>query len=159
MENRSLRKWLVSLLMVIPLIAKANLIWPSLFFVETYYSWYVILAGLLVETIAARIFLKTGWLRSLGVMLSVNAISAVLGILLIPLSGVLVEVLMLPFGGGTFDISHWILDYVFAALANTCVEGLSMKLIFKYPFKKVFWWLLAANSVSIIICCVVPLIQ
>ena len=79
--------------------------------------------------------------------------------MLIPLSGIMVELLMLPFGGGTFDISHWIVDYVFAALTNTCVEGLSMKLIFKCRFRNVFWWLLAANSVSIVICCFVPLFQ
>ena len=55
-------------------------------------------------------------------MLATNAISALIGLLLIPLSGILVEFLTIPFGGGTFQLSHWILDYLCVMLANTCIE-------------------------------------
>ena len=88
-----------------------------------------------------------------GVM---NAVSALVGWVLIPISGILTEILLLPFGQGTFHLSHWIVDYVFVALVNTCIEGLAMKWIFKYSFKRVFWWLFAANAVSVALSVLVP---
>lgn len=137
-----------------PFIAKANMIWPSIYIVEQYYTWYIILAGLIVETIGARIFLKTSWIRSFLIILTVNTISALLGFILIPASGIVVELLTIPVGGGTFSVSHWILDYIAAVLTNTYIEGLAMKLIFKYNFKPNFWWLAGANAVSVVICIV-----
>lgn len=92
-------------------------------------------------------------------MLATNAISALVGLLLIPISGILVEFLMMPFGGGTFQLSHWIFDYLCVMLANTCIEGLALNFIFKYSFKTNFWWLLGANAISVIICVFVPMGQ
>lgn len=157
MKHNNFRYVLSALLLAVPFAASANMIWPTVYIVGQYYSWYVILAGLLIETIAARIFLKTSWIRSFGIMLATNVISALVGVVLIPLSGILVELLTLPFGGGTFQLSHWILDYLCVILANTCIEGLALKLIFKYSFKSNFWWLLGANAISVIICAFVPI--
>lgn len=160
----SVRYVLTGVLLAAPVAASANMIWPSLYIVEQYYVWYVIVAGLLIETIAAQIFLNTGWLKSFGMMLAVNAISALLGVLLIPTSGLAVEILMVPFDlaglpGGTFGISHWILDYLAVVAVNTVVEWLALHWIFKYPLKKNFWWMLGANSVSVVICVLVPMIK
>lgn len=157
MKRQNLKYVLSSFLLAVPFAASADMVWPSLYIVGQYYSWYVILAGLLVETITAHIFLKTSWIKSFGIMLVINAISALVGLLLIPLSGILVEFLTIPFGGGTFQLSHWILDYLCVILANTCIEGLALKLIFKYHFKTNFWWLLGANAISVIICVIVPM--
>ena len=137
----------------------ANMIWPSIIILGAVYSWYIILVGLIIETIAAHLFIKTGWLRSLRIMSVVNAISALIGLFLIPLSGIFVEVLTLPFGVGTFHISHWILDYLMVVVVNTLIEGLSLQWIFKYHFKKNFWWLFGANAISVIISIVSFLLQ
>lgn len=88
-----------------------------------------------------------------------NAISALAGLILIPLSGILLELLLIPTGTGTFDLSHWIADYILVVLLNTCVEGLALKVIFKSPFKTNFWWLFGANAISVIICAFMPLLQ
>ncbi len=146
------------LLLTLPLTASANLIWPSIYIVQQYYVWYVILIGLIIETIGAHFFLKTNWGKSTLIMTVVNLISALLGLLLIPFSGILIEILTLPFGGGTFDLSHWILDYLCTVIINTCVELLALKWIFKYPFKPNFWWLFCANLISVIICLLLLLI-
>lgn len=145
-----------SILLATPFVASANIIWPSLFIVEQYYVWYVILAGLVIETIAARLFLKTSLLKSFFMMIVTNLISGLLGYILIPVSGLLTELLMFPCGTGTFSIFNWILDYLFAIAANTLVEGLALKLIFKYPLKHNLLWLFGANAISIIICIFVP---
>ena len=150
--DNPIRVSLAALCLAAPFAANANMIWPSIYIVQQYYVWYVILAGLFIEILAARIFLKTDWWRSTYIMFTANAISALIGFILIPVSGIFVEILLHPFGGGTFHLSHWIIDYIVAALANTLVEGMALKLIFKYPFKPLFWWLFVANLLSIIIC-------
>lgn len=141
---------------LIPLYAKADLVWPSLFIVKQYYSWYILLFGLLVELVFIKIFAKASWGRAASIDLAINAISALIGIILIPASGILVELLLAPFGGGTFQLSHWVCAYLLAIVSNTCIEGLAMKWIFKFQFNKVFWWLLGANALSVILCCFVP---
>lgn len=152
MNRKQIKYLLAAFLLVTPSVAKANLIWPSIYIVQQYYTWYVIVAGLIAETVAARFCLKTNWKKAFLVMLAVNAISALVGTLLIPVSGIVVEILMAPINSKTFSLSHWILDYLFVVLSNTCVEGLSLKQLFKYPFKPNFWWLLGANAVSVIVC-------
>ena len=158
MTNYQTRQVLAALFLSFPLVANANMVWPSIYIVQQYYVWYVIFVGLLIEIVAAHIFLKTNWWRSTVIMFVANAISAVVGLILIPISGIVVELLTIPFGGGTFHISHWILDYLCAVLANTAVEGLSIKWIFKFPFKSNFWWLFCANLVSVIICLSITLL-
>ncbi len=98
MRNEKTKIAIAALLLTLPFTASANLIWPSIYIVQQYYAWYVILVGLIIEIVAAHIFLKADWKRSAIVMLVPNVISAVLRLLLIPLSGILVEILTLPFG-------------------------------------------------------------
>ena len=81
-----------------------------------------------------------------------NLVSTVLGVVAIPLSGIIGELLMFPFGTGTFHPTHWLMSYVLAILSNVLIEGLTIKFIFKQEFKKIFWWLLIANAISVIIC-------
>lgn len=157
MKPLSLKFILILLLILIPFSARANMVWPSIFIVQQYYTWYVILIGLIVEFFAVKIFLKVGWGKAAIIDVSMNAISALIGVLLIPASGIFVEFLTVPFGATTFHLSHWILDYVAAVLSNVVIEGLALKWIFKYPFKKNFLWLLGANAISVIICTAVPM--
>lgn len=151
-----MKKLLLLLFLSVPLIAFANVIWPSIYILSQVYCWYVIVAGLVVEFFAVKFFGKASWGRSAVITAVMNAVSALVGWVLIPVSGILTEFLLFPFEQATFHLSHWIVDYVFVALVNTCVEGLSIKLIFKYSFKRVFWWLFAANAVSVILSVLVP---
>lgn len=151
-----MKRLLVQLFLSVPLIASANVVWPSLYILSQVYCWYVIGLGLVVEFFAVRFFGKASWGKSAIVVGVMNAVSALVGWVLIPISGILTEILLLPFGQGTFHLSHWIVDYVFVALVNTCIEGLAMKWIFKYSFKRVFWWLFAANAVSVALSVLVP---
>lgn len=157
MNNASLKFLLLLLLIALPFSVKANMIWPSVYIISQYYSWYVILFGLIVEFFAIKLFLNVKWWKSALIAISMNLISALTGIVLIPISGIIVEFLTLPFGGGTFQLSHWILDYIAAVLCNVIIEGLVLKFIFKYPFKKNFWWLFVANAISVLICAFIPI--
>lgn len=142
---------LISFLFV-PVCATANMVWPSLYIAEGMRSWYVILIGLIVEILFVKWFLKGTFLKSVFIAFVMNLVSTVLGVVAIPLSGFIGELLMIPFGTGTFHPTHWLTSYVFAILSNVLIEGLTVKFIFKHKFRKMFWWLCVANAMSVIIC-------
>lgn len=135
---------------LMPITASANMVWPSLYIVKGLSSWYIILSGLVIEFTFIKIFAKQTYLKSIFISFIMNMISTVVGFVLIPVSGIIGEFMLMPFGGGTFALSHWILSYILAVFSNVLIEGLSIRYIFK--LKKFFWWLLFANAISVIIC-------
>ena len=135
-----------------PIFVSANVVWPSLYILEGMMSWYVILIGFVIETAFVKYFLKDTYLKAVLIAFVMNLVSAVLGVLGIPISGLIVEILLIPFDTGTFHITHWLASYLFAILLNVAVEGLTVKIIFKHKFKKMFWWLFVANAISVFIC-------
>ena len=144
-------------MLISPAVAKANMIWPSIFILEQYYTWYIIAAGLVVEIVAAWFFLKVSFVKAVWIMFVTNAVSAVLGLLLIPISGIVAEIMITPFSNETFNLSHWVVDYIAVVICNTYVEGYALKLIFKYPFRHNLRWLMVANLISVFLCVFVPI--
>ena len=140
------------LFLLIPVGVSANMVWPSLYIAEGMRSWYVILIGLFIEIIFVKFFLKESYLKSVLIAFVMNLASTALGVVAIPLSGFVGELIMIPFGTGTFHLTHWLMGYVFAILSNVLIEGFTIKFVFKYQFKKMFWWLCLANAISVIIC-------
>ncbi|MBR7163831.1 MAG: hypothetical protein IKD21_02535 [Clostridia bacterium] len=138
--------------LLMPVCVSANMVWPSLYIAEGMRSWYVILIGLVIEIIFVKGFLKQSYLKSVLIAFVMNLASTVLGIIAIPLSGFIGEILMIPFDTGTFHPTHWLMSYIFAILSNVLIEGFTVKFIFKHNFKKMFWWLFVANAISVIVC-------
>lgn len=157
MKGYTTKILLLMVMLMIPAVAKANMIWPSIFILEQYYTWYIITVGLAVEIVFAWRFLKVPFIRAVWIMFVTNAVSAVLGLLLIPISGIFAEIMITPFSQETFNLSHWVVDYIAVVICNTYVEGYALKLIFKYPFKQNLRWLLIANSISVFLCVFVPI--
>lgn len=141
---------LTALLIMLPVAVSANVIWPSLYIVEKLVVWYVILTGLVIEFLFIKLVLKESVLKTALMAVGMNAASAVIGLFAIPVSGLLVEILFIPFKTGTFHISHWIASYVMAVLCNVLFEGGFLKLVFKKSFRKNAKWLFAANALSVI---------
>lgn len=154
MDREKMRYSLVCLLsfLLIPVCASANIVWPSLYIAEGMRSWYVILIGIVIEKVFIKYCIKETYLKSALIAFIMNLASTVLGVVVIPLSGFIGEVLMIPFGTGTFHLTHWLMSYAFAILSNVLIEGLTVKYIFKHEFRKMFWWLCVANAISVIIC-------
>ena len=154
MINEKTKYGLVCLVSIIlmPVCASANMVWPSLYIAEGMRSWYVILIGLIVEIIFVKYFLKQSCFKSLLIAFVMNLTSTILGVVAIPLSGFIGEILMIPFGTGTFHPAHWLMSYVFAVFSNVLIEGITVKIIFKHSFKKMLWWLFVANAISVIVC-------
>ncbi len=155
MKNEKLRfiTAMTLLFFALPTVASANIVWPSLYIVTGIMSWYIILAGLIIEVLFIRFIVKPTWVKSIVMAVGMNIASAVLGLFFIPFTGFVATLLygFLPFAGGTFDLVLWGISYILAVFCNVGIEGLFLKLVFKIPFKKNFVWLLIANALSVIL--------
>ena len=134
----------------------------AIYIAEGLRCWYIILAGLVVEAIFIKFF-ASKTIRQAGLIsLTVNAISTLVGILLIPIVGFFGAIFIgmvldaIYSGlGNTFDTAMWICEYILTVLTNVVVEGLAAKTIFKMSFRRSFWWLLLSNAISVVICILV----
>lgn len=125
----------------------------ALCFAEGLAGWYVMVLSLIAELVIIKLFLKESWLKSVTIVLVMNMVSLILGMVTSLIVGLLCETVLyiLP-NTGTLHISHWAANFLAFALINAVVEGLVIKIGFKYKFKKIFWWLCLANVISLIIC-------
>lgn len=128
------------------------MVWPSLYIAEGMRTWYVMLIGLAAEAVFVKLFLKETYLKSALIAFVMNFVSALLGIIAVPLLGILIEFIMIPVGTPTFHPAHWVVNYLAIVVLNALFEGLTVKIFFKHKFRKMFWWLCAANAASLVIC-------
>ena len=144
-------------LIILP--ANADIVWPSIYITKGMLSLKVIIWGLIVELFFVKYFTNTDWKKASIVTILMNLITTILGIILIPLSGLSSEFIFDfvfhaydKFGIGTFHWSHWLVSYILVILINTFIEGMFINLILNFRLKQTFWWLLAANGISVLLC-------
>ena len=151
--------YLLLFLLLTELPVKADIIWPSLYIMKGMLSIKIILLGLIIEIFFVKIFAKVNWKKACITSFLMNLITSITGIILIPLSGLFTEFVFdfvfnayNKFGIGTFHWSHWLISYLLIILLNTIIEGLFIKINLKLDFKKIFWWLAIANTLSVLLC-------
>ena len=108
------------LLLPVPLIVSANVVWPSLYILSQVYCWYVIVLGLVVEFFAVRFFGKASWGKAAVVTVVMSAISALVGWLLIAVNGIVTDFLLLSFAPGTVLQSAWFAESDFVQWVKSC---------------------------------------
>lgn len=139
-------------LTLMPVFVNANVVWPSLFIVEGIMSWYIILFGLIIEFLFIKFWAKEGTLRAAIMTIGMNTASALIGLILIPVSGFVAAIVLGIISSiNTFDYLIWTASYILAVLSNVLIEGLFLKLVFRKSFKTNFKWLLVSNLLSVII--------
>ena len=144
--------FLFLLLIVFSAPAFADVVWPSLYIALGMISMKVIIVGLIVELFFVKFFTDTRWLKACVVTFVMNLITCLLGIIITPISGLLLEFILYPVNKATFHWTHWFASYLAVIVINTLIEGLVVKLTLKKAYKKIFWWLFCANAISILIC-------
>ncbi len=165
MNTKDIVKFFILITFLTILPANADIIWPSLYITKGMLSLKVILIGLIVELLFVKYFVKTNWQKALITTINMNLITTVLGIILIPLSGLGSELVFDfvfhaydKFGIGTFHWSHWLVSYLLVILINTFIECVYIKLTLKLSLRKIFWWMLFANGISVFLCFLFSLI-
>ena len=152
-----MRKTIFLVLSILPTVAYANVVWPALYLESRLFSWWAIGIGLLVEFLFIKWLFKLSTKKASIAAVSANTVSAVLGIVLIPLVGILWEVfpgtvIYWAFNWSTFSPVTWCATFIMGCLINAVLEGAVYKKWFVPGFKfrsKAFLWLLAVNSLSV----------
>jgi hypothetical protein len=126
-----------------------DVVWPALFLEDRLLSVWVIVAGLLIEYFFVWRITSLGAVRAIWANLAMNAASTLLGIVLLPFTGLLIAL----FPGeliGTFNPITWGLTFLLAVFLNTWIEYLVLWKAFKQDLSKRKFWLLAlANALSV----------
>jgi hypothetical protein len=142
-----------------PSVASADVIWPALIFVGHLLSVPAIGIGLAVEILCLRRLLKMSWRTSLLAGVAMNLVSCALGVVLIPLVGIVWEVfpgliLYYGFNIGTFNPGTWAATFLLAAVVNALVEAITLRFLFGIAFsRRVLIILALANCASVAVAC------
>jgi hypothetical protein len=144
-------------LLLIPVVAYANAVWPALYLETRLFSLWPILIGLVVEYFFVLKLLVAVPKQAAIATIAANTASALLGIIIIPLAGVAWEV----FPGllfyhllnmGTFNPITWVATFLLACAVNVVIEGVVYKKWFKLKFlfkSRLFLWFMLANAASV----------
>jgi hypothetical protein len=104
----------------------ADGVWPSIIVAESIYSLIPIVIGLIIEWVVLRYTFNLSWTKAAWVDVAMNAASAAVGYVFIPLAGMVVG-----FGiSYKFNIVVW---YFIAVLMSTAIEASVVKWLFKIP--------------------------
>jgi hypothetical protein len=136
----------------------ADMVWPALVLEQRIFSVIPIAAGLIVEWLALWFGgFGLSWKKAAVVDIVMNAVSATVGVVLIPALGFGWEyfaefVLSKLFNVGTFNWGTWAVTLAIAVLATTGIEAGIVRWGFKVPLgRRRFSILCAANCVSVAI--------
>lgn len=144
-------------ILIVPTIVLANVVWPALYLEIRLFSWWAISFGLLIELFFIKKLFNLSLKDTVKPVVVANIISAILGIILIPLGGIIWEI----FPGlifyhffelGTFNPATWFGTFLLASLINAVVESLIYQKIFKIKlsFKsKTFISIFLVNMLSV----------
>lgn len=133
----------------------ANLTWPGLILTARLSAWWCIAASILLEAAALWRFGRMGPVKAITGCTVMNGVSALLGLLLLPLASIrwytLVDLTYKAwFGWGTFN---WITEVAtcgIAVLLNTVIELFVLWLVFITPWsRRLTVVVLAANAVTV----------
>ncbi|MCX7099697.1 MAG: hypothetical protein NTV43_17530 [Methylococcales bacterium] len=142
-------------LLLIPLPAQADVVWPALYLETRLFSWWAIGIGFVIEFFFIMNIFTLRPKQALVADLAANAASALLGLVLIPLGGFSWEifpgsVIDYLLNWGTFNPVTWLATFVFACLTNAWLESYVLKRFFKLPYtRKTFSWLVLTNAFSV----------
>ncbi len=139
--------------LLLPAVAHADVVWPALFLEGSLLKWWVIGIGLVLELPLFKLATRTSWKRSALLMVGANAVSTVVGIVLIPAAGLGWEFFPGQYinswmGNGTFSVVGWVATFALAVAVNTLIEGLVLKGS-KVSLSRSAPWLAIANGASV----------
>jgi len=141
------------MIIIHPIIA--DIVWPALYLELRLFSFWAIAAGLMAELLFVRYITQFSWGKCIIADIGMNAVSSLLGVILIPLAGIAWE--FLPgialykiFNIGTFNPITWTATFLLAVIINGTLETMTLRYAFKRKIgKKGFWLLCLANTISI----------
>lgn len=146
---------LISVVCLWSVPAYADVIWPALFLEGRLLTIPVIAAGLFIEWLFLVFGLGLTAKKAAVVDVVMNAVSTLVGMLAIPLAGLVWEffpglLMFKMLNIGTFNPLTWAFTYVAAVAITACIEVIVAKRIFKLiKSRRELLVVLAANAASV----------
>ncbi len=148
---------LVFILLCLPVLAFANVIWPAYIAESRIISLHIIVISLLIEFLFFKYLFKITIIRALCYTLIANTASTILGLVLRPISGILWElsfgfVINEIFNWGTFNFVTWASVPILGGAVNAFLELLTIKICWKQKLSKKNYFLTwGINAITIAI--------
>ena len=128
----------------------ADVVWPALYLEGRLFTWWAVSFGIVIETIFCIRLFKVSALKAFGVTIVANVVSAIVGLLLLPVIGLLWEfhpgLLLFKLKlSSTFGPPTWIATLIMAALLSTTIEYHLLVLMLKVQrqLRQFLWWFVA----------------
>jgi hypothetical protein len=151
-----MNKTLWIILVFLPSIALANVVWPGLYLYDRM-IWWSAPVGILIEVFILKRIIKKGWGYIFWVTTIANIISTFIGAIGAALGNLAFEftigrILYKFFAIGTFNPLGWASAIIFGALISTLIEIYALKWIFKIKLnQKQKYMYLGANLISTLV--------
>ena len=125
----------IILLFCIPLSLFADVVWPALYLETRMFSWWAITFGMIIEIIFIKYIFDFDFKKIIKIVFIANILSALIGIVAIPLSGILIElipggILYYTLNLGTFNPITWGITFIVASFVTTYIEYIIYKKLF-----------------------------
>jgi len=147
---RGTRVLIGAALSVVAAPATADMVWPAIYLETRLFTWWTIGFGLLIEFFFVRWLFALSTRKAAIATVVANAASAVAGVPLIPIGGIILVLYMGPLHWGTFNPISWVATFLLACLITTAIEALVYRYGFKFRVRRrEFIWLSVANSLSV----------
>lgn len=134
-----------------------NVVWPALYIISRYYTWWAIGTGLVIECVALRLLTKNRAKKAVLAVLAANLITAIVGYFTIPWITLgwefaleytvyqLVDV-------GTFNPFGWFTSILLISAITAFPELLIIRKAFRIELRTNawrYWWI--ANVLSVLL--------
>lgn len=131
----------------------ADVVWPALALEQRLLSILPVLSGLLFEALVLRYAFALTWRKAALVDLVMNAVSAAVGLLLLPSAGLATDRWLINhLSVATFDRTDWAIACLFAMFLSSGIETAVVRWMFRIPITvRRFWWIVFANAGSVAI--------
>jgi hypothetical protein len=141
----------------------ADVVWPALLLAGRLAMWWCIVVSILIEGAALWRFAQWRPVKALIASAVMNAVSAFLGIVLLPVAGLRWETtasitLNAWFGWGTFNVASEAVTWLIAVILSTVIEMFVLWLVFCAPWtRRLTLVVLSANAVTVLLALLLPL--
>lgn len=150
---------LVLLLFVASKAAYADVVWPALYLEERILSFWPIIIGLAIEFWFIKYVFSLNIKKSAIATFAANFLSTIVGVIAIPLTGLVLDIvpellIYNVFDIGTFNPFAWTMTFIEACLINSYLETIIYRKILNISYSmrsRQFIWVFIANICSVAI--------
>lgn len=112
----------------LPAAAEANVVWPAALLTERLLAWWIIGASLVIEALFVWAAFRLPFWKTVWATLAANAVSAAVGLFLLPFLGILLEAslqgsgIAIKIDWDAFSLAGWIATFAIAVAFNLAIE-------------------------------------